>query len=89
MEHWNTTSSPFYQAIKLRSEPDVHNTVEISTKGKMTTLKPIASKAIVIYTYIVFGFLFNDNHLFGIIRFIKKVVRHFSPEVNRKFKVNI
>jgi len=23
------------------SEPDVHNTVEISTKGKMTTLKPI------------------------------------------------
>ncbi len=31
MEHWNT--------------PDVHNTVEISTKGKMTTLKPITSKA--------------------------------------------
>ncbi len=27
------------------SEPDVHNTVEISTKGKMTTLKPITSKA--------------------------------------------
>jgi hypothetical protein len=27
------------------SDPDVHNTVEISTKGKMTTLKPITSKA--------------------------------------------